>query len=507
MIRFLIAILLLLMFPATVGADRPIVRHTQVDSRTGTLLRDTGRLDLPVGKRYDEWVAAGRWTFTKSRKSHFGICRTKQNDFSERITRTGSGVLVWSDGKRGFVLTANHSVPNNDPVLCHWPSGKRYGTVARRDTAADIAMIMLDDVPRDAIVVPVDMGSTPKPGGYVEICGYGAQVSDIRTFWGLIRTDTTYDVQIVANAYIVHGDSGGPMLQRDRVVGVALGGTREKAVQTTNGPIAIIYPACGCGPGPIRRMLRCMFRNRCMPRVYPVIPIPVQQCAPMGAPVPMLVPSQQRPQTIINNNVPQPLQPLPTKQPEQKPDPKPDGPVTAEIEIDYNKLADLVYERMANNPEHFRGPPGEKGDNGNPGGTPEIDYAVLSDRIYEKISENADQFRGPPGLPGAPTTIGLLDGDGNVVMTISPDTSGQINLPPVRMQIKQIDGSTDQQAKPLGEHIRVKLVPIDAQKQPKPDPKPDAEPGPTGASGDLPPPIGAQKIENLGSQNDEKPAQ
>ena len=54
----------------------------------------------------------------------------------------------------------------------------------------------------------------------------------------------------------------------------------------------------------------------------------------------------------------------------------------------------------------------------------------------------------------------LEDKSGQAATTVSVDADGVLRLPPVVLEIETPDGKVQQQAKPLGHPIRIKLVPV-----------------------------------------------
>lgn len=93
-----------------------------------------------------------------------------------------------------------------------------------------------------------------------------------------------------------------------------------------------------------------------------------------------------------------------------------------------------------------------------------IDYDRIANLVYSKIEENAEKFRGLPGLSGCPGENGVdgKDGTDGVSPTINYDvlTAEVIKrLPPVMMEIHTLDGEVLYQSRPLGESIQIRLLP------------------------------------------------
>lgn len=91
----------------------------------------------------------------------------------------------------------------------------------------------------------------------------------------------------------------------------------------------------------------------------------------------------------------------PRPQPDPEPVPQPSSPIT----IDYDRLADLVVERMRADPERFVGPPGRNGADGQDGrhGAPGRDGMDGNPG-----PKGRDGVAGPPGRDGKPGTVTIV---------------------------------------------------------------------------------------------------
>lgn len=428
---------------------------------------------------------AGTWDFAPARRSHWAICRVRQ-EIVIGAERIGTGTIVWSNGTHAAVLTASHVAPyDNRPVELIWPDGKRTGHVAQRDRTHDIALIAVEDPPRQAWVLPVAEGQADDGDNGVTVCAYGLQ-QELRIVRGRAR-DTDAE-QVTVDVPAVSGDSGAPILRGETVIGIVRS-AGSRSVQY-GGDYFMARPAIGCGQGPIRRLLGRLHGRRSW-QSGPAMPVgscpPGMGCAPSGfggAPgggfgggsagggvTQVLVPEPpgsldqmapgssppiaEPPPMLVDGNTGQQPPPAQQQPPVQQPPPTQQPPPgDVEITIDYDQLADLVYDRIHDNPELFQGPagppgpPGERGPRGEPGIPGPIGPA------------GPPGDTGPRGPTGPPRRIGLVGGDGIVVETIEPDFEGTLRIPPVVLSIRYPDDRVMTQKRALGQEIRVKLVPV-----------------------------------------------
>jgi hypothetical protein len=127
---------------------------------------------------------------------------------------------------------------------------------------------------------------------------------------------------------------------------------------------------------------------------------------------------------------------------ESTPPPKPS-------ETDYDKLADAITERLAKDPR-FRGPAGQpgvkgdKGDKGEPGAVPEIDYDKIASSVVDKLP---------------PIQVEILGRDGAVVKSEFVRLGGRLQLEPIYFEQYDIAGQKlDGDTIPLGGTLRIQEV-------------------------------------------------
>jgi hypothetical protein len=357
-----------------------------------------------------------------------------------------SVVQVWSGQDRGsgvylgdgLVLTASHVFRDGNGFgRVQFADGHQSSGLVRGDDSQwDQAIIELANPPRSSMCVRLAQRD-PQPGEVVYAAGHdGTQAAT----WRGVVADYAAPGPNQPNEWFTFtgvaqpGFSGGPVFnQAGELIG-NLWGARPEEYKTTavcwsrtqrfllpwNARLAAIQYACP--PGTICR------------------PAPRQSSGGRQVYV------QPQPRLISPSTTAPPAIPMPDVEPVQ--------PVAPPVDLD--ALADKIMDRLKLDgsfvgpagPVGPQGPPGPAGSAGPPGPPGERGKA------------------GPPGQPGRDgkdgtgLTIQLLDEYGNSVGTLTPSAGGVLRLPPVVVQIEQIDGSVYQQAKPLGQPIRIKLVPL-----------------------------------------------
>lgn len=452
---------------AVSGAEPPansvLVRRTVVDAESGKVRYDSGRLDEDPAARYAVWERSGYWRWTAANDWHRSVVRV-ETPVGNGSRSCGTGSLVFAADGRGYVLTAAHVVPA-DAVEIAWADGRRTpGRVWGRDTAADVAIIGTASIPDSARVVPIAVDESVAYGSAAEMCGYGAPRGNLRHWLAAVTGGTAE--RITTDGTVVNGDSGGPVFVGGRVTGVILGSPSGNSQAGPNGiPIgyALMQPAVAAGPGPIRRLLCRVLGAEPRREYYAAqtwMPSQCPSCQPPGQyvePYPTLPPITPEPPTDVPPAEPPPVTPPPvtpgTPTPAEPPPPV-QPPQEAEVTIDYNQLADLVFQRMRENPDLFRGLPGAVGPAGPEGPRGEPGPAGAIGPAGPRGEP------GPVGPMGPPRRIALI-GDGNVIdQTIEPDSDGTLRIPPVILQIASPDGTVATQSKALGRPIRIRLVPV-----------------------------------------------
>jgi len=365
-----------------------------------------------------------------------------------------------------LILTTSHVAEKATAPAVVWFDGSRSpATVAARDPDKDCAILSVHQIPDAAVVLPV-VERDATSGAAIEACGFGNPSLTLRHFSA--RISAVAGDRVTTTAAVVTGDSGGPLIADGAVVGVILGGLNIPT--QVRGDWAVMRPSIACGPAPIRRLLGRVLGGTPGPGYFRPRPLALQecpQCVPYGYQRMVPLPGRtsrrivQGPPVIVDGGggyqapipstppVDEPTTP-PVDEPTTDPGTTPGTPPTADpgttsVTIDYNQLAAIVYEKMVEHPELFRGPDGMRGEPGPAG----------------PIGPAGDRGEpGPVGPMGPPRRIGLIGGDGIIDTTIEPDPDGTLRIPPVVLQISHPDGTIATQRQALGKPIRIRLVPI-----------------------------------------------
>jgi len=226
----------------------------------------------------------------------------------------GSGCCVWSDESRSVVVTAAHVIGRNGTAtVCPVEGGGCYkATVNGINHHTDACVLVVDS--KLPGVIPL-AETDPAIGTMCKAIGLKSPMRE----W-----DAEYKNRGDWSGMTIKGDSGGPILYNNTVVG-----TIETTL--TTGPTAS--------------------------EIWPYMPDWTKQ---------------KQPEDYIPDMIEIPL-----------PEPEP-------AEIDYDKITDLLYERIKNDAS-FRGPAGPPGPSGLPGapGAPgrdaEIDIDLIVSKVVEKI--------------------------------------------------------------------------------------------------------------------------
>lgn len=357
------------------------------------------------------------WHWTPKAEYHKSICLVEFEDGS------GTGFLV----SNRHVATAGHL---SDLKRCslHFESGDtRIGKVVHD------SMKGINSSQHDTMLIELNAGidlrlfsiagRSPEEGEYLEVCGYGGPCDKLRHFWTRAKSAT------VLESIVLHGDSGGPVLNsRKEVVGIITKGEIHPVGRDRFGKIKFqsivaedgkrwtaVFPAEHTGIAPLRNFGRWVLPHgaiRGLDQIRSERSERQQICPPGVNCTPI-----QRSQPPITR----PPQPPITTSPEQ-PSPQPQ-----QVEIDYERLADLVVEKMPKPQRGPPGPPGPKGEIGLPGPPGPV---------------GPQGERGPKGEPGKPgpkgtVTVIIKSENGDVLYRLEDLRPGtEIDLPLRRRQIE-----------------------------------------------------------------------
>lgn len=389
-------------------------------------------------------IAAEAWTWSEPGPHHAAVCLVRARTGNSQSS--GSGCYVAVGSIRG-VLTAQHCLDGD--VSIQWSDGTTgTGQPTTDRKGADVGFV----VASHPTIQPLTLAATaPQPGEWLEFAGFGGPRDQLRHWWGQLSAirgrDSGGNAFADYDAAVMQGDSGGPIFNvHHQVVGVITCGAGNpfarlgvaQAFRSTGGPA---YPvvvdflarvnqryggSCGpsgCGPGP----------SGGDSWAYPPRPSPAPQPLPQPVPAPI---------------------PAPTPQPSVPPQSVPCPGIV--YQVDYERLAACLAPLLAGD-EKLRGPAGKDGAAGPAGpagpGITADQVEALYQRLHAAVAIDP-KFRGPPGPAGAAGVPGQTPD----IEAIAAAVAAQ--LPPVRFQLLDAAGKvTQEQSKPLGEPIRLQLVP------------------------------------------------
>jgi len=357
---------------------------------------------------------------------------------------TGSGAYL---GDR-LVLSCAHlfseAGENRQALVCFQDGEQHCGVSKSIDFHWDQSLIELGTVPSATGVCLAR--ENPRPGERVIALGYafGREVQQItgNVLKYLSPQPTDQRDWFAFSGVSIEGCSGGPIFnERGELIGNLWGSRSDDA--TTVGVLcgrtqrfllpwnarleAVRLAQCPGGVCPLPRV-------RTAPRTREVYVGPRIRGPATAAPSPATTaPATTAPPAVA------PAEPTPAEPPTSG---------TVSVELDYDRLAELVVDRMRQDPQ-FVGPAGPAGPAGPPGPVGPSGPA------------------GPPGAAGdsaPPLSVALEDADGNTADIISVGTDGVLRLPPVVLQIEHPNGQVYEQAKPLGRPITIRLVPAKGAK-------------------------------------------
>lgn len=293
------------------------------------------------------------WNWTSAAAHHAAVVEVRAGNAG------GTGCLVWSDGKRGIVLTAAHVVEGQQIAKATWKTGyQSAGKIAGRYSTQDVACFEVVP-PADAVVVPVCPDPQPL-GTQGEACGFGGPDGKLRSFH-VKAIDGTGD-RTTWQGVVISGDSGGPIFVtidgQPYVAGTIIGGPNTSTIAGSEWQA--VHPIYASKTHFCRTILAQCYGDSCIPpsRILPWRQSIEQQLYPPQAP-------QQKPPAAsppIASPVPQPVVP----------------------QIDYAKLADAVAEKLAAD-ARFRGPSGVDGKPGVNGKDAVIDYNRLAEEVIRRM--------------------------------------------------------------------------------------------------------------------------
>lgn len=356
------------------------------------------------------------WQFTPPADHHKAAVKITCNG---AVT---SGALV-KDGELMGVLTCAHGLSQGKATVTFSDGTKATGehTTCKYQTDVGFVFVTHPSIP------PLYVAPDPPPlGEPCEFITYGGPYGQLRHFTGKVMVAN--DSITVIDAKVVNGDSGGVIINSGRqVVGVQSTGRGHPIAETTNGwPV---FARSGSAPfTPIRNFL-----SRVRDKVTGGCRIINGQwvCPDQRGFQPWGPQAHGQPRRIDPGNL------YPDGGGGQAPPPQ--------------------GQAGCNCPQGIQGCNCSPGNSG--GGDIAIDYEKVANIVYQRVEANADRFRGPPGERGPPGQS--IKGDRG-----EPGKNAQVNidqlstvvakkLPPITVEIEKANGSTDIQEVTPGGVIRI----------------------------------------------------
>ncbi len=306
------------------------------------------------------------WDWTTDSDYHSAVVRVHQGNAG------GTGTLIYAKNGRGVVLTASHVVAGNGLCTATWASGySSRGRILARDSQADCAAFECVPPP-DAVTIPI-LGAKVALPVPVELCGYGGPSKTLRHWTATVVSNDGRDLHTDTKSGALSGDSGGPCLYHVDGKGPAIIGIIEGSPQAYSIGLNIQGGDWKCHT-PIRITQRSQIEK-----------LVVQCFGGSCGPQQYAQPYQQQQQSPIEYVPPS----TPIQRPDITPIQQPDIPIIVPepepVEIDYEKLADKLLEKMATD-GRFVGTPGKDGVGiqGPPGANGQnavVDIAAIVDQL------------------------------------------------------------------------------------------------------------------------------
>ncbi len=385
------------------------------------------------------------------------VARAQDAPDASSVVRIQVGSSIGSGAYLGdrLVLSCAHifrQESENRQALVQFPNGEQHWGVSKSvDFHWDQSLIELNTVPSARGVCVAT--ANPQPGEQVVALGYafGREIRQItgRVLRYVSPNSTDPGDWFAFSGATTEGWSGGPIFNaRGELIGNVWGAREADATS--------VGVLCG-------RTRRFLLPWNARLEAVRLAQCAGGQCVPLP-PRTRVAPPRMRnvltgPDVVAGPPAQRP--PATTAPPAHPPaGPGPATPPSVEVQIDYDRIAALVLERMQADPAPFIGPAGPQGPAGpaGPAGPPGPAGA-----------DGSAGVQGPPGPPGpagkdgagtTPLSVVLEDGQGRAADTISVGSDGVLRLPPVVLQIAHPDGRVYQQAQPLGRAITIKLVPV-----------------------------------------------
>lgn len=392
------------------------------------------------------------WSWTASASHHAAVVRVT-TAFVGGSASAGTGTVVAVDRDRGdptcLIVTAQHVVDGHQHGTITWADGSKTAwRLLAGDRQQDLAALLAFAPAEPPTPIAVASAAPPR-GATIEICGWGGPDKRLRHFGAELLTSS--ETQVVANHYVISGDSGGAMLYGNELVGVVYGGAGPRG--QVNG-WDLVYPASSrAGFYPIRRMLAQVWQPWMSQHAFPSYGSGGSPSA--GGCYGGSCPS---PGSVGPGS---PLSPPsgPSTPPPAVTSPPASCPPANCPPVDYERIIDQVVERLATD-ERFRGPPGPQGDKGD---AANVDVGALTIALVEQIADDS-RFRGPPGPAGPAGGTGPAGAPGRDGADVDVEQLAEEikrRLPPITFVNTTPDGKVfDSRDVRLGDTFPLKLAPI-----------------------------------------------
>ncbi len=155
-------------------------------------------------------------------------------------TREGTAFVVWTDGKTAYLITAAHVIEGEDVQVAFFSDLDRrlQATTLGLDTANDFAVLRVDDPPPGVTALSFELSREPRVGETVNLIGFPRRSRDALVRRGVLSGHR--GSSLVVDVGVGEGDSGGPLIQNSKVVGVV---TQEENPLAYGVPSAIVLLA------------------------------------------------------------------------------------------------------------------------------------------------------------------------------------------------------------------------------------------------------------------------
>ena len=145
--------------------------------------------------------------------------------------RTGTGFIVRLESQMAYIVTAAHVVEGEKEPTIYFAARRNVpvtGQVIKNDLSLDVSLLLVrgrDNLPAGTLAIGLVRGESVKRGEQVTTIGFPAGLGD----WA-VSTATIGSQQgskLTLSGAIAEGNSGGPVLRGDNVVGMITSAPRS----------------------------------------------------------------------------------------------------------------------------------------------------------------------------------------------------------------------------------------------------------------------------------------